>query len=135
MPNLVTTQPNSKAPVFADCPICLGTSFEAQAVNRTGHVIDSQGPEMDAPCFVCNGAKVVSPDAMCICGRAATWRGQTGTLAGVLYCGRLGCQKRLADGESAKRILLRWEDEDKDDDGKTDGKTDDYSRHYPFYAC
>jgi hypothetical protein len=116
-------------PKFEACPICLGTSFEAQAFNSAGSLIESQ--QMDAPCFVCNGAKVVSPDAICICGRAATWQLQEGSHKDTLYCGRLGCLKRVQQGESAtSKTFRRWKEGEDDP-----GKDDDYSHRYPFRGC
>ena len=111
---------------FDWCPVCLGTSFEAQSFNTSGNLIESQ--ELDAPCFVCNGAKVVSVDSICVCGRAASWRMLEGKLKGTMYCGRLGCLKRLQFGESPRRTLSPWREDGEDDNGAGD----DYSRQWPF---
>ncbi len=121
---------SAKEAKFDWCPICQGTSFEAQTFNTAGNLVESQ--EMDGACFVCNGAKVISIDSICVCGRAASWKMLEGKLKGTMYCGRLECLKRVQQGESARRIIVGWGDEDKDDDI---GKDADYSRQFPYGCC
>ncbi len=118
----INTQSSSKAPVFRPCPVCYGIGAEPQTFNKSGSLVESQ--LLDGVCFVCNGARVVSVDSICFCGRAASFRFLEGKLQGSLYCGRLECAKRLLGGETVRKSRIAgW---------LTDEEEDDYAARFPY---